>query len=204
MKITLKFHVVLCFAAMGVFAVEPSMQFFENDQVKVFRALEKAHVKGRFHEHTVNRVMIYMQNGRQHFDFQDGRPGRDVTWKAGQIEWSKPEGMHQPEVPDDASFNIIEVELKKAAQGKPGQASDALKADAKHFRLELDNDQVRILRVTLPAHAKTAKVTRTGNAVVAYLSGTKAGVAVWETAGSGQMENTGDGVLEAVVVELKQ
>jgi hypothetical protein len=43
---------------MGLFAVElqPSATLFENGDVKVSRATEKAHVKGSFHEHKVNRV----------------------------------------------------------------------------------------------------------------------------------------------------
>ncbi len=203
MKTLLKVQVALCLAGLAAIAAEPGAQFFENDQVKVFRALEKAHVKAKFHEHKVNRVMVYMQNGKQHFDFQDGRPGRDVVWKAGQLEWSTPEGIHQPEVTDDNSFNIIEVELKKPGVAKAAQVSDATKTDKKNSKVELDNDQVRILRVKLAPHAKGGKVTRTGNAVIAYISGAKANTAEWVTSGPSQMENTGDQALEAIVVELK-
>lgn len=203
MKTLLKVQLALCFAGLTALAAEPGAQFFENDQVKVFRALERAHVKAKFHEHKINRVMVYIQDGKQHFDFQDGRPGLDVVWKAGQLEWSKPEGMHQPEVTDDNSFNIIEVELKKPGTAKAAQVSDATKADKKNSKVELDNDQVRILRVKLAPHAKGGKVTRTGNAVVAYISGAKANQAEWVTAGASQLENTGDKAMEAIVVELK-
>jgi len=203
MRTLLKVQLALCVAGLTAFAVEPGAQFFENDQVKVFRALEKAHVKGKYHEHVVNRVMVYLQAGKQHFDFQDGRKGVDVTWKAGQVDWSKPEGIHQPEVTDDNSFNIIEVEVKKPGSAKAAASSDALKADAKNSKLEFETDQVRVLRVKLAAHAKGGKVTRTGNAVVAYISGPKANQAEWVTAGPSQLENTGDQALEAIVVELK-
>ena len=189
--------------ALCAFAAEPGKPFFENDEVRVFRALEKSHVKGNFHEHKVNRVMIYLHDGKQHFDFKDGRPGVDVTWKKGQIEWSKPEGLHQPENTGAEDFNIIEIEIKKPAGPKGPAPSDALKADPKHYKPELDNDQVRIFRVKLGPNEKAKKVTRTHNQVVVYFSGKRAGEAVWETAGSGQLENTGDQPAEIIVVELK-
>ena len=39
--------------------VQPGAVLFENDQVKVIRAWEKPHVKSKFHDHKLNRVMIY-------------------------------------------------------------------------------------------------------------------------------------------------
>ena len=114
MKTISKVQLVLfCATAMGLFAVEPSATLLENGDVKVVRALEKAHVKGSFHDHKVNRVMVYLQDGSQRFEYQDGRQPRVFDWKAGQVVWSPAEGMHSPEVISDAAFNIIELELKK-------------------------------------------------------------------------------------------
>jgi hypothetical protein len=204
MKTITKVHVLaLSLAAFAALAADPSAQFFENDDVKVFRALEKAHVKAKSHEHKVNRIMIYVQAGRQHFEYQDGRPAATFDWKAGQVEWSKADGFHSPEVTGDDSFNIIEVELKKPAPAKAAaRKHDVLKADSKHYKLEFENDQVRVLRVKLDAHAKAAKTERSGNVVTVFLGGTRAGQAVWETPGPGQLE-AGDQALEAIVVELK-
>jgi hypothetical protein len=187
-------------AAFAAIAAAPSATFFDNDQVKVVRALEKVHVKGKFHEHKVNRVMIYLQSGRQHFEYKDGRAPADFDWKAGQVVWSKPDGMHSPEVTSEQPFNIVEVEVKK-----PGTAASmgTLKGVPKHARVELENDQVRVLRVKLGAHEKAGKVAFAGNSVTVFLSGKRAGEAVWETAGSGELENQGDEPLEMVIVELK-
>ncbi len=71
--------------------------------------------------------------------------------------WSPPEGMHSPEVTGDDPFNIVEVELKKPAAGKP--ARDAIKLDQQsgHYKVEVENDQVRVLRLTLGAHAITPR-----------------------------------------------
>ena len=88
---------IASFAAAPI-PVAPSATIFENDQVKTVRALEKPHVKGKFHEHKLNRVMIYLQPGRQRFEYQDGRKPAEFEYKAGEVKWSPPEGMHSPEV----------------------------------------------------------------------------------------------------------
>lgn len=171
----------------------PSAALFENDQVKVSRALEKAHVKGGFHEHKPNRVMIYLQAGRQRFEYQDGRQPRVFDWTPGQVVWSKAEGMHSPEVTGDDSFNIIEVELKKPGAGKKLGSTD------KHYALEFENDQVRVLRLKLGPHESTPALAHP-DSVVASL---KAGDAAWKPAGTYKEENPGAAPLETVVVELK-
>ncbi|MEP6717450.1 MAG: hypothetical protein ABJC09_17910 [Terriglobia bacterium] len=200
MKLTLGISLLLsCGAALSM-AVEPSATLFENDQVKVVRALEKAHVKGSFHEHKTNRVMVYLQAGRQQFDYQDGRKTATFDWHAGQVVFSKPEGMHSPEVVSDNAFNIIEIELRK-----PGAEKKLSKVDKKHVTVEFENAQVRVLRVKLAAHEKSAMRGET-DAVAIYLTDTpghKMGEAVWEPAGPGVEENKGDQPLEMIRVELK-
>lgn len=225
MKIITKLQLLLCGAgALSVFAVEPSATFFENSEVKVFRALEKAHVKGGFHEHKMNRVMVYLQAGHQRFEFQDGRKPTMVDWKAGQVVLSAPEGMHSPENTADAPFNIIEVELKKPGDSASVNSAsvnkrDALKLDGKHFKQEFENDQARALRVTLGAHESTPLIAHTGNSVAIFLTDQetrrsdaagkvetakhKAGEAVWEVPNTYKLENLGDKSLEMILVELR-
>jgi hypothetical protein len=208
-------------AAMGLFAVElqPSGALFENSDVKVIRATEKAHVKGSFHDHKVNRVMVYLQSGTQRFEYQDGRAPQVSEWKAGQVVWSPSEGMHSPEVISDSPFNIVEMELKKPGAGKAaGSARDALKLDGQHYKLEFENDQVRVLRVKLGAHQSTPVIERSRNSVAIFLTDEvarttdangvvasvthKAGEAVWETPVTEKIENVGEAPIEMVLVEL--
>jgi len=204
-----KLTAALCCAAVCALAVEPSAALFENNDVKVSRALEKAHVKGSFHEHKMNRVMVYLQPGRQRFEYQDGRQPAVFDWKAGQVVWSRSEGMHSPEVVTDEGFNIIEVELKKPGAGNTaaaGGSSDALKLDGKHVSLEFENDQVRVLRVRLGAHESTPAIGESHNCVSVYLTDTtshKFGDAVWEAPGARKIENTGDKPLEMILIELR-
>ena len=207
-------------ASLLAFAVQPSATLFDNDQVKVIRALERPHVKGSFHEHKVNRVMIYLEGGRQHFEYKDGRKPVDFDWKPGQVDWSEPDGIHSPEVLTDEPFNIVEMELKKpAGAALKASSKDALMADGKHYHLEFDKPQVRVLRLKLGPHEKTPLVENSVNTVVVFLNDQefrttdaagksetathKTGDAVWQTPTTAKIENTGSTPLEMMLVELK-
>ena len=206
--------------ATAAIAVAPSATLFENDQVKVVRALEKVHVKGKFHEHKVNRVMIYLQAGKQRFEFQDGRKPTIVEYKAGEVKWSPPEGMHSPEVISNEPFNIIEVELKKPGTGKKITTKlDPLKVAPKNYKLEFENDQVRVFRGHMAAHESVPLHEHTLNRVSVFLTdqnilGTstdgkaattthKAGEAVWGTPNTHKETNQSDSPFEIIIVEIK-
>ena len=219
-KIAIYPSILICFAALAGSAAEPSAKYFENDQVNVFRALEKPHVKGKSHEHKMNRVMIYLQAGSQRFEYQDGRKPENFDWKAGQVKWSVADGMHSPEVTTDEPFNIIEVEIKKPGGGKTaGGALDVLKVDPKHYMLEFENDQVRVLRVKVGAHESIPMHEHVLNRASVVLTDQnvrstdsqgkvetvqhKAGEASWGTAKTHQEENLNDKPLEMIIVEIK-
>lgn len=170
------------------------------------RALEKVHVKGAFHEHKPNRVMIYLQPGKQRFEYKDGRQPAEFDWKAGQVVWSKADGMHSPEVVSDQPFNIIEVELKKPGSASTGGPHDGLTADPKQSSLEFENDQVRVLRLKVGAHDTAPKAALPLNTVAAFLTDSethKAGDAIWIPAGTSDEEKAGANPLEMVLVEAK-
>jgi hypothetical protein len=216
-----KFPAFLLLAGCGAFAaipIEPSAPLFENDQVKVLRALEKAHVKGKFHEHKMDRVMIYLQAGKQHFEYQDGRPPATFDWKAGQVVWSKAGGMHAPEADD--SFDIVEVELNAPSGGKTITTKlDPLKLDHKHYKLEFENEKVRVWRVHVEPHGVTPMHEHQLNRVTVLLTDEdftakdaqgkvtttkkKAGEASWGTALTHTEQNLSNEPFEAITIELK-
>jgi quercetin dioxygenase-like cupin family protein len=205
---------------LAALTVQPSATLFENDQVKVVRALEKAHVKGKAHEHKVNRVMVYLQSGKQRFEYQDGRKPETFDWTAGQVKWSPANGMHAPEVVSDDPFNIAEVELKNTGSHQPiASPLDPLKIDPKHYKLEFENDQVRVTRVHIGPHETAPMHEHPLNRVTVYLTDQsfrvttkdgkteavqhKAGEAAWGTPLTHKEENVSDKAFEAVLIEIK-
>jgi uncharacterized RmlC-like cupin family protein len=212
--------VLICCASLGAITIEPSATLFESDQVKVVRALEKAHVKGKFHEHTQNRVMVYLQTGRQRFEYQDGRQPAVFDWKAGEVKWSPADGMHSPEVISNDPFNIIEILLKAPGTGKAiASHLDPVKLDPKHYKLEFENAQVRVIRARIEGHGITPMHQHSLNRVTVFLTDQdfrvtdskgkvgivkhKAGDVVWGTPTTHSEENLSDQPFEVVAVELK-
>jgi hypothetical protein len=97
-------------------------------------------------------------------------------------------------------------------------ALDAVKVDPKHYKVELENDQVRVLRIHYGPHEKSAMPSHPGSVAVfltdAHVKFTtpdgktqnanaKAGSTQWEAGGAHLPENAGDQPFELILVELK-
>ena len=210
----------ILFLGVAAIAIAPSATIFDNDQVKTVMALEKAHVKGKFHEHKMNRVMIYLQPGRQRFEYKDGRKPAEFEYNAGEVKWSPAEGMHQPEVVSNDPFNIIEIELKKPGTGKKIMTKlDPVKVDPQHYKVEFENDQVRVIRAHMGPHESVPMHEHPLNRVTVFLTDAnirvtgadgkittnvrKAGEAVWSAPATHREENLSDRPFEVIAVEVK-
>jgi hypothetical protein len=126
---------------------------FENDQVRVLRFHGDPHGKVPMHEHSVARVTVSLTDEHDKTTSPDGKV-TETRRKAGEVAWGDP-GKHTSENLSDKPYDQIQVELK----GKPGAKSvaltlDPVKMDPKHYKVELENDRVRILRVHQDAHSK--------------------------------------------------
>jgi uncharacterized RmlC-like cupin family protein len=200
-------------------AAQTSKTAIDNDQVKALVVRVEPHQKTKLHEHKVNRVMIYLQPGRQDFEYQDGHKAV-LNWKAGEAKWSPASGMHIAEITSNDPVTIVEVELKKPGSGKLStSALDPVKIDPKHYKVELDNSQVRVLRVKVGPHETAPMHEHSLNRLVTYItdqdakvtaangqvtpSRHKAGDVSWAGPAKHKEENLSDRPFEVVVVELK-
>ena len=208
---------VCCFAGTALMA--QSRTVVDNDQVKVLDVTQQPHQKTRLHEHNVNRVMIYLQPGRQDFDYQ-AQGKKTIEWKAGEAKWSPASGQHIAEITSDQPVRIIEVELKKpGTSNKHKNPLDPLKVDPKHYHVEFENDQVRVMRVKIGPKEMAPMHSHVLNRVVVYLTDQKNRVTsadgkveevthkAGDVAFAGQAkhkeENIGDKEFEVLVVDLK-
>jgi uncharacterized RmlC-like cupin family protein len=220
MQMTPYAALLLLGAALAPIPTSPSAVLLENDEVKVARALEKNQVVGKFHQHEMNRVMVYLQSGRQRFEYQDGRQPAVFDWKAGQVVWSPPSGMHSPKVLDH-DFDIIEIELKTPGTDKAVSSTlDPLKVDPGHYTLEFENPQVRVLRVRIPPHGVAPMHAHSTDRVTVFLTDQdfqtkdsrgmvatvehKAGDVAWGTPIEHSEQNLSNRPFEAVTVEIKR
>ena len=212
--------ITLLLAAATAFAAEAVQTPIDNDQVKVLNVTVQPHEKTRQHQHKVNRVMIYLTAGRQDFEWADGKK-TSISFKAGQALWSPAAGLHIAEIASPNPVNIIEVELKKPASGAPVPSSDLepIKVAAKTYKVEMENPQVRVLRVKIAPHQMIPMHEHMLNRVVVYLTDQhvratsadgkaetmehKPGDATWGGPTKHKEENLTDKPVELVVVELK-
>jgi hypothetical protein len=112
------------------------------------------------------------------------------------------------------------VELHAPSSGKsPSSKLDPLKLDPKHYKLEFENEKVRVLRVHIQGHGVTPLHEHALNRVTVFLTDQdfrtkdahgkislvkhKAGEAVWGTPLSHTEENLSAEPFEAIAVELK-
>ena len=102
--------------------------------------------------------------------------------------------------------------------GVIANAQDAPKVDPKHYKVEFENDQVRVLRITYGPHEKSVMHSHPAGVVV-YLTDArgrftlaggktedrtvKAGTVAWTEATSHMPENVSDKGFEVIQVELK-
>jgi len=100
----------------------------------------------------------------------------------------------------------------------PAMAQDAVKVDPKHYKVEFENAQVRVLRITYGPHEKSVMHEHPANVAIFLTDGqtrftlpdgktqdapAKAGATEWDGGGKHLPENIGDKPFELILVELK-
>jgi quercetin dioxygenase-like cupin family protein len=105
------------------------------------------------------------------------------------------------------------------ARAQTANKADPVKVDPKHYKVEFENESVRVLRISYGAGEKSVMHNHP-NAVAVYLTdGTtrmttpdgksqdvpvKGGAAAWTPAGSHLPQNVGNKQFELILVELKK
>jgi quercetin dioxygenase-like cupin family protein len=105
-----------------------------------------------------------------------------------------------------------------AAFALPALSQDAVKVDPKHYKVEFENDQVRVLRIKYGPKEKSVMHEHPNSVAVFITDGhvkftggdgksqeqkVKAGSSVWTPGAKHLPENLGDKPFELVLVELK-
>jgi quercetin dioxygenase-like cupin family protein len=225
MRNTLLLSAVLGLATAAAYAQDPvkvapkqCTVAFENDYVRVLRWTEAPGDKTPMHEHPAF-VSVSLTAGKTRFTLPDGKT-RESSTAAGQATWSDPE-KHASENLSRTPGDLIQVELKK----KPGPemtaiaaSADSVTQDPKHYKVEFQNDRVRVLRIhygpneksVMHAHPASVAVFLTdGQSKFTFPDGKtdtpvfKAGQVQWSEKGLHLPENTGNKPFELILVELR-
>ncbi len=191
---------------------------FENDQVRVLRFNEPVHGKLPMHSHPAY-VALGFTDDHGRYTFPDGKTSEEHT-KAGEVTYSKGVTHAYENLTGNATESIM-VELKSRPTGAPAAkiSMDAVKVDPKHYKVELENDQVRVLRVKYGPREKSVMHEHPASVAVMMTDmrtkfttpdgkaderSNKARDAVWANPEKHLPENLGDKPIEVIVIELKK
>ena len=188
------------------------------------RCAEPGH---NWHNHKLNRVLIYFRTGGERLTYLDGST-EDLAWDPDTVNWSPAIGFHYsgplptPRVdPRPSSASGVIIAIKKA--GYPakvvGTALDPLKVAPANFSLIFENTQVRALRLKIGPHQSVPTHEYTLSHLVVCMTDLNAritpaegkGEAVqrklgdfnWSCPSQEKIENLSDEPLETVILELK-
>src|ERR1700693_6394321 len=123
----------------------------------------------------------------------------------GYIRVGNPKFLTQKKEEDMRIASLFPVVMCLASV--PAMAQDPVKVDSKHYKVEFENSQVRVLRINYGPHEKSV-MHRHPNSVAIFVTdangkftfpngktqdfSTKAGATQWSLAGLHLPENTGD------------
>ena len=188
----------------------------ENDHFRIVRINYGPGEESVMHHHP-EHVAVFLTDLATEFRTPDGAT-ETVEAKAGEHHYI-PAGSHHPRLISDAPFEGVAIELKKpspAAEGETGP--DVIEADPEHYKVEFENERVRVLRVTYGAGEESAMHYHPEHAAV-FLNdhhfvftlpdGTtqeihaKAGDTVLAPAGQHLPKNMGEEEAVVIVVEQK-
>ncbi len=212
---------MLVLTELATFSAENPPKF-DNDQARVLVVTSGTEAKSGLHDHKVNRVMIYLDAGKMTLSDANGKVDT-LNFKAGEALWSPATGLHVSHNVSGHPVRIVEVELKPKsgtmATLKPSTL-DPITVDPKRYKVEWENDQVRVIRARYEPHEKGVMHEHTLNRVVTFLYDsnlkvttpdgeskilkTPAGEVTWGGHAKHIEENLSDLPFEVVVVEFKQ
>ena len=155
--------------------------------------------------HATDRVLIYLDNGVM--TRKEGEQSTTINFKRGDVRWRPASGAYVAENTSDRPIRILEVDLKGGPTGTPyATALDPTVVDAKHYKVDFENEHVRVLRIHFEPHEKSPSHEHMLNRVVVYLNdqaGAKADDVRISGAATHVEENASDQPADRIAVELK-
>lgn len=197
---------MLAFAAATAHAgipYDPPSVPIDNAVAKVALSAGKPGELTKPHVHLTNRVMIYFQAGTNTIRYPDGKVAPE-HFRAGEVQWNNAMGTHTAEITAAGPVDIVHVELKSPPDLTPKVKPPALDS---HFKVELDNNQVRVLRLHLGAGEKTKPYQEPFERLLVPLTKSvrlQPGEVQWLAPGAGADKNSGTAPYEAIIVEFKK
>lgn len=155
--------------------------------------------------HATHRVLIYLDEGVM--TRKEGDTVTTIPFKRGDVRWRPAGGPYTSENISDHPIRILEVDLKGPPSGPlPATTLDPVITDPAHYKVELENEFVRVLRVHFGPREKGLTHEHILNRVVVYMNdqaNARADDARLAGAATHAEENPSDQPADRIAVELK-
>lgn len=179
-KMILLASVIVPAAAQDAALVDPKIVKveFENDKVRILRALYRPHDRLEMHSHPA-KAEVQITEGTLRIFMPDGK-WRDDPGKAGEFFWLEPT-RHAVENTGSKPVELVEIEMKNAnapsrsAAAPPhpaaSQASEPVPVEQEpHHRWIFENQYVRVLDVVLAPSESTLFHTHSHDSIAVRLT----------------------------------
>lgn len=200
-----------CFAVVALQAQNPPApaaieRKLDTPQARVIVATLQPHTPSIARNgHATNRVLIYLDEGKM--TRKEGDQTTTIEFKRGDVRWRPASGAYVAENVGEKPFRILEVDLKGPPAGPlPVTALDPVNVDKAHYKVEFENEAVRVLRIRFGARDKGERHEHILNRVVLYLNDQTNGKTDdvrMAGAATHSEENAADTPAERIAVELK-
>jgi hypothetical protein len=155
--------------------------------------------------HATNRVLVFLDDGVM--TRQEGADTQTITFHRGDVRWRPASGAYVAENTSDRPIRILEIDLKGRPAGPaPVSKLDPTVVDPRHYKIDFENDQVRVLRVHYDARETGAEHEHILNRVVVYLNdqpGAKADDVRMSGAATHTESNASDRPADRIAIEIK-
>lgn len=155
--------------------------------------------------HATHRVLIYLDDGVM--TRKEGEHTTKLEFRRGDVRWRPASGAYVAENVGTSPIRILEVDLKGPPSGTPtATALDPARVDPQHYKVELENEHVRVLRIHYGPREKGARHEHILNRVVVYMNdhpNAKADDVRLAGAATHDEENKTDQHAYRIAVELK-
>lgn len=131
---------------------------YEDQDVRVLEVVSLPHSVEEMHTHVRPSLFITLEEHHPYYMY--GPNGKRTEPPVGNppfVQNFQPQALHRVENPGDFTDRYVRIEIKHPGCGPtpvPLGEQDALKVDAAHTRLSFETDDVRVLEITLPPHAR--------------------------------------------------
>jgi quercetin dioxygenase-like cupin family protein len=178
----------------------------DTPQARAVVVALQQHQKMPAHEGSLNRVLVYLTPGRIKLSGPAGK-AENIDFKAGDVRWIASGDSSVVENISGRPIQVVEIELRNTApRPMPVTQLDPTVVDSGHYKVALENDQVRVMRVRYGAHEGGARHEHILNRVVVNITDQgngKAGEVHLSGAMTHSEENKLDQPVERIAVELK-